>query len=210
MIDDASPDGDPPAAVRALFDASIATKRKARETLPDAIADAARVMQGCLAAGGKILACGNGGSAADAQHFSAELLNRFEADRRALAAVALTTDSSTLTSVANDLDFQQIFSRQIDALGRAGDVLLAITTSGNSPNVEAAIRSAQDAGCRVVLMSGRDGGRCAALLESGDVELRVPDTVTARIQEVHLLVLHSLCRLLDDWACATEDGARDP
>lgn len=192
------------AVVQSLFDASIAAKRKARDALPAAIVDAARTMQECLAAGGKILVCGNGGSAADAQHFSAELLNRFEAPRRALAAVALTTDSSTLTSVANDLEFAQVFARQVDALGRAGDILLAITTSGNSANVEAAIASAQRAGCRVVLLSGRDGGRAGARLESGDVEIRVPDAATARIQEVHLLVLHALCRLLDDWACASE------
>ena len=196
--------------IRALFDDSIAAKQRSREALPDAIARAAQLMQDCLLDGGKVLSCGNGGSAADAQHFSAELLNRFEVDRRALAAIALTTDSSTLTSVANDLDYQSIFSRQIDALGRSGDVLLAITTSGNSANIEAAIVSAHKARCRVVLLSGRDGGRSATLLNDDDVEIRVPDSVTARIQEVHLLILHSLCRLLDDWACATGSGTAEP
>ena len=185
--------------VSALFADSIDAKRRAAGVLPGPVAEAAARMRGCLAAGGRVLACGNGGSAADAQHFAAELVNRFETDRPPLAALALTTDSSTLTSVANDLDYSQIFARQVEALGRPGDVLLAITTSGNSDNVEAAIAAAHAGDLVVVLLSGRDGGRAGAALLDGDVELRVPADSTARIQEVHLLILHCLCSLLDRW-----------
>jgi D-sedoheptulose 7-phosphate isomerase len=185
--------------VRTLFESSIDTKRRAAAHMPDAVLRAARAMQSCLHEGGKILACGNGGSAADAQHFAAELVNRFEHERRALAAVALTTDSSTLTSVANDRDYTEVFARQVEALGRPGDVLLAISTSGNSPNVEAALAAAHAAAMPVVLLGGRDGGRAATMLHDRDVELRVPSESTARIQEVHLLLLHCLCSLLDRW-----------
>jgi D-sedoheptulose 7-phosphate isomerase len=146
---------------------------------------------------GKILSCGNGGFAGDSQHFSSELLNRFERERPGLPAMALTTDSSTLTAIANDYAYEDIFAKQIRALGRQNDVLLAISTSGNSENVNRAIVAAHERGMKVVALSGRDGGRMAALLGDDDVEIRVPATRTARIQEVHLVVIHSLCDLID-------------
>ena len=144
-----------------------------------------------------MLTCGNGGSAADAQHFSSELLNRFERERKGLAAVALTTDSSTLTSIANDYSYEQIFSKQVLALGNQNDVLLAITTSGNSTNVSAAITAAHEIGMSVVTLSGKDGGNIPTALKNQDIEIRVPSQSTARIQEVHLLILHCLCDLID-------------
>lgn len=180
-----------------LFDDSIATKERARETMPEHIARAAALMSQCLHGGGKVLACGNGGSAADSQHFASELVNRFEADRRALPAVALTTDSSNLTSIANDFAYERIFSRQVEALGERGDVLLGISTSGNSANVNRAIEVAHEKGMSVVAFSGRQGGELAGLLNENDVELRVPADSTARIQEVHLLLIHAICDLLD-------------
>lgn len=183
--------------VRELFDDSIRTKERARELLPEAISRAASVMIECLEAGGKVLSCGNGGSAADSQHFSSELVNRFEKDRRALPAVALTTDSSNITSIANDFEYERIFSRQVEALGNEGDVLLAISTSGNSGNVISAIQVAHERGMNVIAFTGRDGGRMATLLGDDDVELRVPAQSTARIQEVHLLLIHALCDLID-------------
>jgi D-sedoheptulose 7-phosphate isomerase len=153
-------------------------------------------MVGALRAGGKILACGNGGSAADAQHFAAELINRFEVERPPLAAVALTTDSSTLTAIANDYGYELVFEKQVRALGRAGDVLLAISTSGNSGNVMAAMRAATGLGLRIVALTGVSGGM-GALLKPGDVHIAVPHAITARIQEIHLLALHSLCDGID-------------
>lgn len=183
--------------IRELFDDSIATKERARETMPDRIALAAALIARCLHDGGKVLACGNGGSAADSQHFASELVNRFEADRRALPAVALTTDSSNLTSIANDFAYERIFSRQVEALGNEGDVLLGISTSGNSANVNRAIDIAHERGMKVVAFSGRQGGELAGMLRDGDVELRVPADSTARIQEVHLLLIHAICDLLD-------------
>lgn len=145
----------------------------------------------------KILACGNGGSAADAQHFSSELLNRFEAERPGLAAIALTTDTSTLTSIANDYDYEQVFARQIRALGHPGDILLAISTSGNSRNVLAAVHAAHEAQMSVVALTGRQGGALAEELTANDIHICVPANVTARIQEVHLLTLHCLCDGID-------------
>ena len=183
--------------IRELFDLSIETKRRASRTMPAAIARAADGVVACVKSGGKILACGNGGSAADAQHFASEFINRFERDRPALAAMALTTDASTTTSIANDFAFERIFSRQIEALGRAGDMLLAFTTSGNSANVVAAIETARRHGLRVLLISGRDGGRAASALGEDDFELRVPAQSTARIQEVHLLLIHCICDHVD-------------
>ena len=198
------------AHIEALFQDSIEVKRRAAAVLPGRIAAAARAMQRALAAGGKVLCCGNGGSAADAQHFAAELVNRFECERPALAALALTTDSSNLTSIANDRSYERVFARQVEALGRRGDVLLAISTSGNSPSVERAIETARRAGMVVVLLGGRDGGRAAKLLGDDDVELRVPDGSTARIQEVHLLAMHCLCSLLDRWNTGgPEDASQD-
>ena len=183
--------------IRQMFADSIETKMKAAETLPERIVLAGQLLVECLVGGGKILTCGNGGSAGDAQHFSSELLNRFERERPALPAVALTTDSSTLTSIANDYHYNEIFSKQVRALGNEGDVLLAISTSGNSANVVQAMQAAHDRGMRIVSLTGREGGKMAALHGEADVELRVPADSTARIQEVHLLVIHALCDFID-------------
>jgi len=177
---------------------SAQTKLKAADSLAAPIARAARLMADCLAADGKILACGNGGSAADSQHFAAELLGRFERERRELAAIALTTDTSTLTAIANDYDYSQVFAKQLRGLGRKGDVLLAISTSGNSKNVIAAIEVAQTRGMRVVAMTGKGGGKIGAMLKAEDVHLCAPHDRTARIQEVHLLTLHCLCDGIDN------------
>jgi D-sedoheptulose 7-phosphate isomerase len=185
------------ARVAGHFAASASLKTASANELSAPIAKAIGVMTDSLRAGGKILACGNGGSAADAQHFAAELLNRFEVERPPLAAVALTTDTSTLTSIANDYSFGQVFEKQVQALGRPGDVLLAISTSGNSGNVAAAMKVASGAGMSIVALTGRGGGSMAALLTDRDVHICVPHTVTARIQEVHLLALHCLCDGID-------------
>ncbi|MBT8440749.1 MAG: phosphoheptose isomerase [Gammaproteobacteria bacterium] len=179
------------------FEESIEVKHNSMTTLANAISDAAILMIEALKGGGKILSCGNGGSAGDAQHFSAELLNRFEMERPGLPAVALTTDSSTLTSIANDYAYVQIFSKQVHALGNPGDCLLAISTSGNSPNVLDAVHAAHDRGMRIVALTGRDGGPTAAAMKDSDVELRVPSDRTARIQEVHLVIIHCLCDAID-------------
>lgn len=180
------------------FSENLEVNRLSAAALAAPIASAGDLLLNSLRGGGKVLSCGNGGSAADAQHFASELLNRFESERASLPAVALTTDSSTLTSIANDRDYSKVFSRQIDGLGRPGDILLAISTSGASPNITAAVSAAHRAGMRVVALTGRDGGPLSKALVEGDVELRVPHTRTARIQEIHLLVIHCLCRLLDD------------
>jgi D-sedoheptulose 7-phosphate isomerase len=179
------------------FEDSIAAKRDAMELLAAPLAVAVEAMTACLLGNGKILACGNGGSAADAQHFAAELVNRFEMERPPLAAIALTTDSSTLTSIANDYSYSQVFAKQVQALGQPGDVLLAISTSGNSANVIEAIHVAHDREMRVVALTGKDGGRIAGLLKESDLNLCVPCERTARIQEVHLLALHCLCDGID-------------
>ena len=179
------------------FIASIDAKQRTLETMGRRLVDAAELMAERLRQGGKILICGNGGSAADAQHFAAELVNRFEMERPGLAAIALTTDSSTLTSIANDYAFEQVFARQVRALGRPGDLLLAISTSGHSPNVLAAIAAAQEIGMTTVALTGRDGGPMARQLTGNDLEIRVGATATARIQEVHILVIHCLCDLID-------------
>ena len=183
--------------VSELFEDSIETKRLAATQLREPIVRAAELTAAQLKGGHKILSCGNGGSAADAQHFSSEMINRFEKQRRGLAAIALTTDTSTLTSIANDDRYERVFARQIEALGRAGDVLLAISTSGSSGNVNEAIEQAQEQGLRVVVLSGSNGGPMAELLRKDDVEIRVPSKSTARIQEVHLLTIHCLCDLTD-------------
>lgn len=179
------------------FNDSIATKQRALELLGAPIARAAGVCIEALLSDGKILSCGNGGSAGDAQHFSSEMLNRFERERPGLPAIALTTDSSTLTSIANDYHYSEVFARQVRALGNRGDVLLAISTSGNSENVVRAVVAAQERGLRVVALTGRDGGALAYALKAEDVEIRVPSQSTARIQEVHLLAIHCLCDLID-------------
>lgn len=178
------------------FAESIETKQASLALTPE-IVRAGGLLVEALKNDGKILSCGNGGSAADAQHFSSELLGRFEADRSSLAAVALTTDSSTLTAVGNDYGFDQVFSRQVSGLGRSGDVLLAISTSGNSGNIVAAIKAAHKMDMAIVALTGRDGGQIAPLLKPEDAELRVPSDRTVRIQEVHLLIIHSLCGLID-------------
>lgn len=179
------------------FAESIATKEASTQVLAGSIAAAGKIMADALLDDGKILSCGNGGSAGDSQHFSSELLNRFEKERPGLAAMALTTDSSTLTSIANDYAYEEIFSKQVRALGKSQDVLLGISTSGNSENVIRAIAAAHERGMRVVALTGCDGGRMAGLFQEGDVEIRVPATRTARIQEVHLLIIHCLCDLID-------------
>lgn len=185
------------ARVREHFAESIRTKQSAQAELPESIVRGGQMMSNALLQEGKILSCGNGGSAGDAQHFSSELLNRFEMERPGLPAMALTTDSSTLTSIANDYCYEDIFSKQVRALGRPADVLLAISTSGNSENVCRAIDAAHERGMSVVALSGRDGGRMADLIADSDVEIRVPAERTARIQEVHLVIIHCLCDLID-------------
>ncbi|MES9811538.1 MAG: phosphoheptose isomerase [Candidatus Thiodiazotropha sp.] len=183
--------------IQMLFNQSIQTKIDALPMLTQPIADAAELIFNRLLEGNKVLSCGNGGSAGDAQHFSSEMLNRYERDRPGLPAIALTTDSSTVTSIANDSDFSNVFSRQIEALGQPSDLLLAISTSGNSTNVNRAIGSAHERDMNIVALTGRDGGGLVKLLAPGDVEIRVPSDVTARIQETHLLIIHCLCDLVD-------------
>ena len=179
------------------FQDSIAVKQQSLEVLIEPIHRAGEAMVNSLLNNGKILSCGNGGSAGDAQHFSAELLNRFEKERPGLPAMALTTDSSTLTAIANDYSYEEIFSKQVSALGQAGDVLLAISTSGNSANVAAAMKAAQEREMLTIVLSGNDGGTMAGLLGEQDIEIRVPSNRTARIQEVHLVVIHCLCDFID-------------
>jgi D-sedoheptulose 7-phosphate isomerase len=179
------------------FETSAQTKLQVKDALARPIADASSALVECLMRDGKILACGNGGSAADAQHFAAELVNRFEIERPALAAIALTTDSSILTSIANDYEYKLVFSRQVRALGMQGDMLLAISTSGNSPSVVEAIHAAHERNMTVIALTGRDGGEMGKILAPGDHHICVESQSTARIQEVHLLVLHCLCDAID-------------
>ncbi len=188
---------DPLFRIRAIIEESIAVKTRCLEELTPRIADAGNALAECILGSGKVLTCGNGGSAGDAQHFSSEMLNRFERERPGLPAFALTTDASTITSIANDYQFADIFAKQIRALGHPGDVLLAFTTSGNSHNILNAIDAAHDQEMRVILVTGRDGGHAAGSLRSGDIELRVPSESTARIQESHLTIIHCLCDLID-------------
>ena len=183
--------------IRGHFHDSALLKQDAAQTMAAPIARAAEVMTTALLADARILACGNGGSAADAQHFAAELVGRFERERPELPAISLATDTSLLTAVSNDYAFEQVFAKQVRALGAKGDVLLAISTSGNSPNVVAAILAAHEREMRVVALTGKGGGRIGELLEPGDVHLCVPHTRTMRIQEVHLLTIHCLCDVID-------------
>ena len=188
---------DPVTRVREHFAESIATKQGAIEVLGESIVAAAELMTQALLDDGKILSCGNGGSAADAQRFSSALLNRYEMERPGLPAMALTTDSSTITSISNDYAYDEIFSKQVRALGKSRDVLLGISTTGNSENVIRAISAAHERGMKVVALTGGDGGRMAGMFAPDDVEIRVPANRTARILEVHLLVIHCLCDLID-------------
>jgi D-sedoheptulose 7-phosphate isomerase len=183
--------------VKIQFQDSIETKQISLETLAKPIAQAGKKITDCLLSGHKILSCGNGGSAADAQHFSSELINRFVAERPALPAIALTTDTSALTSIANDYGYEFVFARQIRALGQPGDLLLAISTSGNSPNILTAIQAAQERNMQIIALSGHSGGKILPLLTPEDILICVPADSTARIQETHLLIIHCLCDLID-------------
>ena len=193
------------ARVTRNFEDSAHTKLNSVEMLAAPIAAAIEIITGSLVNGGKILSCGNGGSAADAQHFSAELVGRFEAERQELAAIALTVDTSILTAIANDYSFNQVFSRQVRALGHAGDVLLAISTSGNSGNIIEAITAAHDADMRVIALTGKGGGRIGEMLREDDIHLCVPAERTARIQETHLLIIHCLCDGIDSLLLGVEE-----
>ncbi len=184
--------------VRRHFDSTIETQSRAREAMSAPEAEAARRLAATIEAGGRVLVCGNGGSASDAQHFAAEFTNRFERERPPLAAIALTTDTSALTAIGNDYSFDQVFSKQVEALARPGDALVGISTSGGSRNVCTAIEAAHAAGAWVLALTGRDGGAMAKLLGDGDMELRVPAERTAHVQEVHIVLLHCLCDLVDE------------
>lgn len=184
--------------IKELFAASISTKKTAADSMADDICKAVELLEETIKNGNKVLSCGNGGSAADAQHFSSEFINRFHQHRESIPAIALTTDSSTITSIANDYSYDEIFSRQISSLGQPGDVLLAISTSGNSGNVAHAMQEASKRKMHVIAFTGRDGGKMSELIQAKDVELRVPSDSTARIQEVHLLLIHILCARIDN------------
>jgi len=185
------------ARIQQHFIDSADLKYQSAEALSKPIVAAVQAMLACVTSGGKVLACGNGGSAADAQHFSAEFVGRFERERPELGAIALSTDSSIVTAIANDYDYSVIFSKQVRALGQAGDVLLAISTSGNSANVIAAIEAAHEREMSVVALTGRGGGKIGNLLRETDVHICVPHERTARIQEVHILALHCICDGVD-------------
>ena len=183
--------------VKHLFEESIQLKQQAVDPLAPAIVRAAETITDAILQGNKILSCGNGGSASDDQHFSSEMLNRFEMERPGLPAIALTTDTSTITSVANDYHYDAIFARQVTALGYPQDVLLAISTSGDSANVIKAVEAAHEKELKIVALTGKNGGKIAHLLNESDVEIRVPSNSTARIQEIHIMVIHSICDLVD-------------
>lgn len=192
--------------ILAHFQESADLKLKSAPVLAQPISNAIELMFNALSNGNKILACGNGGSAGDAQHFAAELVGRFERERFPLPAIALTTDTSIITAVGNDYSFREIFSKQVQAFGQAGDILLAITTSGNSGNVLAAAEAALEREMRVVALTGKDGGQLAQLLTDADVHINVPHTRTARIQEVHLVAIHAICDGLDVALFGEEDA----
>ena len=187
-----------------IFEDSIAVKQASMAKLLPSICQAGDILTNCLNHGGKVLSCGNGGSAADSQHFAAELVNRFERQRKGLAAISLTTDTSTLTSVGNDYNFNQIFSKQVFALGKSSDTLLAISTSGNSKNVIEAIQAAKSLNMTTIALTGDSGGKIAELLSESDLEIRIPATRTARIQETHILVIHCLCHIIDQFFSTME------
>ncbi len=183
--------------IKTQFSESIRTKSDAAETLPKIILAASQLLVECLLNNNKILVCGNGGSAADSQHFASEMINRFETERPSLPAIALTTDTSTITSIANDYSYNEVFAKQIRALGQAGDTLLLITTSGNSESILRACDAAQSRDLKIIALTGKEGGSLAGLLNSTDIEIRVLGSSTARIQETHLLIIHCLCDLID-------------
>lgn len=186
-----------PERISSLFSAHSETISKTFDALSDRIIEAAQRMSHCLLNDGKILTCGNGGSCSEAMHLSSELLNRFDRDRPGLPAIALPTDVATVTSIANDYHYDDVFAKPIRALGHAQDLLVMYSTSGNSPNLLKALKAAHDRDMRIIALTGRDGGTVAALLGDGDLELRIPSTSTARIQEAHLLLTHCFCDLID-------------
>lgn len=184
--------------IKAAFTESIQTKIAAAEALPDAISTAAFTLSQALLNGNKILVCGNGSSAADAQRFASKMINRFEKERPGLPAIALTTDSSVLTSIASDSSYDEIYSKQVRALGLPGDILVAFSSTGNSRNTIKALEAAVSRDMKIIALTGKDGGEMAGLLSETDVELRAPSERSARIQEIHILVLHCLCDLIDN------------
>jgi len=184
--------------IEKIFEESVSLQKETCKELSGKIVEAGKLISQSLNQGNKILVCGNGGSASDAQHFSSELINKFEKDRRALAAIALTTDSSTITSIANDSNYNEVFSRQIAALSKPGDILIAISTSGNSLNIISAVNSAHEGSVGVIALTGNKGGQISKILTTNDIELRVNSDSTARIQEVHAVIIHCLCSLVDN------------
>ena len=192
--------------ILAHFQESAELKMKSATLLAQPISQAIELMFNALSNGNKILSCGNGGSAGDSQHFAAELVGRFERERFPLPAIALTTDTSIITAVGNDYSFNEIFSKQVQAFGQAGDILLAISTSGNSANVLAAVEAALEREMRVVALTGKDGGKLGQMLTDADVHINVPHSRTARIQEVHLVAIHSICDGLDVALFGEEDA----
>ncbi len=180
------------------FEEGIELRRKMAETMPAEIAKAGEALASALKAGRKVLSCGNGGSAADSQHFAAELVGRFERERPGLPGIALTTDTSALTAIANDYAYDVVFSKQVMALGQAGDFLLGISTSGNSKNVIEAIKAAHSRGMHVIALTGRDGGEMGRMMKAGDFHLNVAHPRTMRVQEIHLLAIHCLCEVIDN------------
>lgn len=186
------------AHLRTHFEEGIELRRRMAESLPAQIARAGEALAAALKAGRKALACGNGGSAADSQHFAAEIVGRFERERPGMPAVALTVDSSALTAIANDYDWDHVFAKQVEALGNAGDVLLAISTSGNSKNIVEAVRAAQARGLVVIALTGRDGGAMGRMLRANDFHLNIAHPRTMRVQEMHLLAIHCLCEVVDN------------
>jgi D-sedoheptulose 7-phosphate isomerase len=180
------------------FEEGIELRKRMAETMPAAIARAGAALAEALKAGRKVLACGNGGSAADSQHFAAEIVGRFERERPGMPAIALTVDTSALTAIANDYDFDRVFSKQVEALGQPGDVLLGISTSGNSKNVVEAIRAAHARDMVVIALTGRDGGAMGKMLRANDHHLNVAHPRTMRVQEIHLLAIHCLCEVVDN------------
>lgn len=190
--------------VTEIFDDHLVTLHRCQEDLPALISNASELMVQCLLSDRKILTCGNGGSANIAQQLSTKMLNRFERERPALPAIALSTDSSTITSISNDYSYNEIFSKQIRAIGHDGDLLLVISSSGNSASIVQAVQAAHDRGMQVIALTGRDGGDCARLMLSEDIEIRVPSPSTPRVQESHLTIIHILCDLIDQQIFGTE------